>query len=227
MTRSKQRGNCLSLILIFLGAASGVRAQANKPIPKDDVQFWNDTSLTVPFNKKVDMVIQGTVRIRANFSQAVDGRWGVGWVFKVNKYVSFNPFYFHREAQPPNGKAESEDRLTLGATLRYPAGKFTLIERNWFERRWRQPQVEAWRYRIRGQIEHPFQIKKARFTGYVSDEVFYDWSQHDWVRNRFAVGANHAFNKHFTLDLYLMRQNDGRTRPGDITILGSQMRFRM
>src|SRR5207244_9000586 len=107
------------------------------------------------------------------------------------------------------------DRLTLGATLRFPAGKFTLIERNWFERRWREPQVDAWRYRIRGQIEHPFMIKKAKFTGYVSDEVFYDWSQHDWVRNRFAAGANHAFNKHFTLDLYLMRQNDGRTRPGD------------
>ena len=70
-------------------------------------------------------------------------------------------------------------------------------------------------------------IRKAKFTGYVSDEVFYDWSLHHWVRNRFAVGANHAFNKHFTLDLYIMRQNDGRTRPGDITILGSQMRFRM
>ena len=227
MKRSKRRENYLPLICMLVVAASGIRAQATKPIPKDDVQFWNDTSLTVPFGKKVDMVFQGTVRIRSDFSQAVDGRWGVGWVFKVNKYLSLNPFYFHREARPPNGKSENEDRLTLGATLRYPVRKFTVVERNWFERRWRQPQVEAWRYRLRSQIEHPFQIRKAKFTGYVSDEVFYDWSLHDWVRNRFAVGANHAFNKHFTLDLYLMRQNDGRTRPGDITILGSQMRFQM
>jgi len=26
----------------------------------------------------------------------------------------------HREVRPPNGKQEHEDRLTLGATLRYP-----------------------------------------------------------------------------------------------------------
>ena len=217
----------LSSTALLVCAVLSVSAQAKPPVPKSDVQFWNDTSLAVPFGKKVDFVIQGTVRIRSNFQSAVDGRWGFGWVFKVNKYLSFNPFYFHREAKPPNGKPEREERLTLGATIRYPVKKFTLVERNWLERRWRAPQVDAWRYRNRIQLEHPFQIRKAKFTGYVADEVFYDWSQHDWVRNRFSVGASHAFNKHFSLDLYLMRQNDGRTRPGDVTVLGSNMRFRM
>jgi len=37
----------------------------------------------------------------------------------------------------------------------------------------------------------------------------------------------HAFNKHFTLYVYGMRQNDGRTRPGDLNIVGTQLRFRM
>jgi len=207
-------------------AAGPICAQAQKPL-KSDTQFWNDTQLTIPMDKKVDFVLTLTTRTRLNVSDLVDERWGVGWVIKANKYLSFNPFYFHREAHPPHGKPEREDRLTLGATLRFPAGKFTLVERNWFERRWREPQVDAWRYRNRIQLEHPFMINRAKFTGYVADEVFYDWSQHDWVRNRFAIGANHAFNKHFTLDLYIMRQNDGRTRPGDITILGSQMRFKI
>ena len=36
----------------------------------------------------------------------------------------------------------------------------------------------------------------------------------DWVRNRFSVGGSHAFNKHLTLEMYVMRQNDGRSRPG-------------
>jgi len=39
---------------------------------------------------------------------------GAWLVFKVNKYFSFNPFYFI-EAKPPNGKPEREERLTLGA----------------------------------------------------------------------------------------------------------------
>jgi Protein of unknown function (DUF2490) len=217
--------SCVSIVLLC--GAIAVRAQTTNPVPKSDVQFWNDTQLAVPLSKKVDFVIQGTLRIRSNFSQAVDGRWGAGWVFRPNKYLSFNPFYFHREARPPHGRPEVEERLTLGATVRLPLGKFTLSERNSFERRWREPQVDAWRYRNALLLEHPFKVGKNKFTFAVGDEVFYDWSLHVWARNRFAAGVSHVFNKHFTLYVYGMRQNDSHTRPGDITILGSQMRFRL
>ena len=217
----------LSLTAVFLCATGQGSAQSQTRVPKADTQSWNDVQLTVPLSKQFDLLIQGTVRIGDNLTTAVDERWGFGFNYKVHKYLTLNELYFHREAKPPHGRQEYEDRLSFGATLRVPIKKFTLINRNWFERRWRQPQVDAWRYRNRIQIEHPFKIQKAKFTWFVSDEVFYDWSLPDWVRNRFAVGAGHAFNKHCTLDLYLMRQNDGRSRPGDITVLGSNMRFRM
>ena len=217
----------LLLSTILLCATSQSTAPAQTKVPKADTQSWTDVQLAIPLSKTVDFTVQGTLRIGGNLTTPVDGRWGFGTVFKLNKYLSVNSFYFHREARPPNGKPEREERLTLGAIVRFPVKKFTLIERNWVERRWRAPQVDAWRYRNRIQIEHPFQISRAKFTGYVSDEVFYDWSQHDWVRNRFSFGANHAFNKHFTLDLYLMRQNDGRTRPGDINVIGTGLRFRL
>jgi hypothetical protein len=213
----------LSAILLCAGG----RVWAQTPVPKSDTQSWNDVQLTIPLSKKVDFLIQGTLRIGGNFSQAVDERGGFGFNYKMNKYLTLNELYFHREARPPHGRPEVEERLTLGATVRKPIGKFALIDRNWFERRWREPQVDAWRYRNRVQIEHPFKIRKAKFTGFVSDEVFYDWSLHDWVRNRFAVGASHVFNKHFTGDLFLMRQNDGRTRPGDVNVIGTVMRFRL
>lgn len=221
--------NSLVLIsaLVIVCASRADVAQPTSKIPKDDTQEWNDIQLAAPLSKKVDFVLQGTVRLGDDVTRPVDERLGVGFVFKVNKHLSLNPFFFHRDARRPNGTPESEDRVTLGATWRFPIRKFSFVERNWIERRWRRPQVDAWRYRIRLQLEHPFKINKAKFTGYVSDEVFYDWSQHDWVRNRLSVGASHAFNEHFTGDLYFMRQNDGRSRPGDITILGSQLKFKM
>ena len=205
--------------------ATQVQAQIRR-VPESDNQNWNDVFFTIPMSKPVDLVLQGTLRIGDNVTQPVDERWGLGWVFKVNKYLSFVPFYFHREARPPNGRLEHEDRITLGATVQKPIGKFTLSDRNWFERRWRQPQVDAWRYRNRVRLEHPFKINKTKFNWFVSDEIFYDWSFHDWVRNRAAIGVTHTFNKHFTGELYFMRQNDGRTRPGDINIIGTIMRFR-
>lgn len=217
----------LPLIAILPYPTGQSPAQSQTRVPKADTQSWNDVQLAIPLSKKVDFLIQGSVRIGGNLTKVVDERWGFGFNYKAWKYVTLSELYFHREAKPPNGRQEHEDRLSLGATARFPLGKFTLSDRNLFERRWREPQVDAWRYRNAVLLEHPFKIGKTKFTLAISDEIFYDWSQHDWVRNRFAVGASHAFNKHFTLYVYGMRQNDGRTRPGDLNIIGTAMRFRM
>ncbi len=221
---------CVRLFVLLLTAvllSTAVEAHAQTRVPKADTESRNDVQLTIPVSRKVDFLIQGTVRIGGNLTTPVDERWGFGFNYKIQKYITLNELYFHREAKPPNGRQEQEERLSLGATLNIPIGRFTLVNRNWFERRWREPQVDAWRMRNRVRLEHPFKIQKHEFTFFVSDEVFYDWSLRDWVRNRFAVGANHAFNKHFIGELYFMRQNDGRTRPGDINIIGTAMRFRL
>lgn len=167
------------------------------------------------------------MRVGGNLSIPVDERWGAGFNYKLSKYVTLNELYFHREGQTPHGRSEREERLSFGATLNIPFGKFMIVNRNWFERRWREPQTDAWRYRNRVQLEHQFAIGKTKFTWFIADEVFYDWSLHDWVRNRATIGASHTFNKHFAGELYYLRQNDGRSRPGDINIIGSRLRFRL
>jgi Protein of unknown function (DUF2490). len=215
------------LLLTAILLLSSGQAVGQTPVPRADTQSWNDVQLTIPISKKVDFLIQGTLRMGGNLSKAVDERWGFGFNYKLSKYVTLSELYLHREARPPNGRHEVEERLTVGATLRKPIGKLTLSDRNLVERRWRQPQVDSWRYRNRIQLERPFKIQKAKFTWFVADEIFYDWSLHDWVRNRFSVGASHVFNKHFTGDLYYLRQNDGRSRPGDINVIGTVLRFRL
>ena len=213
--------------LLFVITSETLPAQVAPRIPKSDNQSWNDLLIAIPLSKEVDYTLQLTGRYGDNFSQIVDLRYGFGWVYRPNKYLSVNPFYFHREARPPNGRHEKEERLTLGATGRFPIGKFTVADRNWFEHRWRRPQRDAWRYRNRLMLEHPFQIEKKKFTWFVWDEVFYDWSLHRWPRNRAAVGITRPFNKHLTLELYYMRQNDGFTRPGDLNVIWSAWRVRI
>jgi len=215
------------LAAVLLLTISAISSGQSKAPPKSDTQSWNDVQVTVPINKKFEFVLLGTLRIGGNLTKPVDERWGIRFNYALQKYVTLQTSYFHREAKPPNGKHEQEERLTVGANFRIPLGKFTLNTRNWFERRWRDPQINAWRYRNRIQLEHPFKISKTKFNWFVSDEFFYDWSFHDWVRNRFAAGVSHTFNKHLTLEVYGMRQNDGRTKPGDVNVIGTTWRIKL
>ena len=219
----------MKIAVLLLGAIllCAPPALAQSRVPKSDTQSWNDVQVTIPLNKKAEAVLIGTLRLGDNLTRPVDERWGIRFNYALDKYVTLQTLYFHREARPPNGRHEREERGTVGANLRVPLGKFTFNSRNWFERRWREPQIDAWRYRNRLQIEHPFKIGKQKFVWLVNDEFFYDWSLNDWVRNRFAVGINHTFNKHFTLDTYVMRQNDGRARPGDLNVIGTTWRIKL
>ncbi|HYW74258.1 MAG TPA: DUF2490 domain-containing protein [Pyrinomonadaceae bacterium] len=211
---------------VILVCVTQVRAQASR-VPETDNQSWNDIQLTIPLDKRTEFVIQGTLRLVDNMTDPGDERWGFRFNRTIEKHVTLQGLYFHREAKPPRGKAEYEDRLTFGANLRFPIQKFIFTSRNWFERRWRQPQVDAWRYRNRLQLEHPFKIGKTRFMWQISDEPFYDWSLHVWPRNRMSAGISHTFNKHLTLDLNYTRQNDSHTRPGDLNIIWSVWRVRL
>src|SRR6185295_14852431 len=87
-------------------------------VPQDDNQSWNDIQVTIPLNKKTEFVLLGTVRIGDNFTSFVDERVGVRLNYAVHKYVTLQTLYFHRDAKPPNGLHEREDRVTFGANFR-------------------------------------------------------------------------------------------------------------
>src|SRR4051812_47680659 len=114
------RRQLFSAAIVLFSFAPAIFAQAQRPL-KSDTQFWNDVIFTVPLNKRVDFGFTITTRINSSLTDVVDERWGVGWAIKVNKYLTFTPSYLHRQARPPHLLREREERLTLGATLRFPA----------------------------------------------------------------------------------------------------------
>ena len=222
MTRVKTLPICIFLLLM---SSCVVRGQVTPS--QTDTQNWNDVFLTVPLAGPVDFIMQGTIRNGRNISRPVDERLGIGFSFKLGKYLTVIPNYLYIGMQPFEGRRVFENRLSVASTVRFPVGRFTVSDRNTFERRLRDPGIDATRYRNRLQIEHPIGRKERRLSLFVSDEVFYDWSFDAWVRNRAAIGVSKVVNKHFTLDVYYMRQNDSRSVPGDLHIIGSTWRFKL
>jgi hypothetical protein len=210
------------LLALFVNVVSG------QVVPsRSDTQNWNDVSLTVPVAGPFEFVLQGTLRNGRNLKRPVDERIGVGFNVKLGKYLTVFPNYMHIDMQPVEGRRVYEERLSIATTVKFSLGRFVLSERNTFERRLRTLAVDATRYRNRVMVEHPIGPKRLKLSGYLSDEVFYDWSANAWVRNRFAVGASKVVNKHLTLDLYYMRQNDSHSTPGDLHIIGTNWRFKL
>lgn len=214
-------------LMLFLAArlhtASG---QAPPPTPEKDTQMWHDVQAAVAVSKEVDFNLYGGGRFGRDVTHLVDRRAGAGFTFKIGKYLTLAPWYLNIATRPSQGRKGNENRLHLAATVRFPAGRFIISDRNLFERRLRFP-LNSTRYRNRFQVEHEVKPGGVQLNLFASDEVFYDWSVDDLVRNRFSAGVSRRFNRYLTTDLYYMRQNDGRSRPGDLHVIGVTYRLRL
>lgn len=212
---------CFVLCLMLVGHASA------QLIDRTDNQQWTDVQLAVPVTKTIDLNFLGTLRLGRDISHPVDERVGVGFTLRFGKYVTVAPNFLAIAMRPVENRRIWENRLVLPVTLRFNVGEFRLSDRNQFERRYRNSGLKATRYRNRFQVEHAVGGDNLKLSVFASDEVFYDWFVDRWVRNRFAVGVTKVFNKHFTQDLYYLRQNDGVSIPGDLNVIGTTLRFKL
>ncbi len=212
--------------VLLIGLCPDSRAQ-QIVLPHADNQSWSDVQLAVPLNKKTELVFLGVLRIGRDFSHPVNERVGVGVSRKIGKYLTVFPFYQHIASQPTSITHSTEERITLETTGKFPLGRFVLSDRNRLEFHFRTPRLHFNEYRNRLQIAHPIKIDHFEVEGFVADEIFYDSVLERWFRNRFSIGVGKKINRHFTLELYYLRQNDGFARPGDINALGSAFKFRL
>ena len=196
-------------------------------IDRTDTQFWSDVQVAVPMTKDIDFNVLGTLRVGRDISRPVDERLGMGFTFRFGQHVQIAPNYLYIGTQPVRNRKGWESRLSLPVTLRFNVDKFRISDRNLFERRFRRPGINSTRYRNRLQVDHAVGPDKLNLSLFVADEVFYDWSLNRWPRNRFAVGGTRVFNKHFTQDIYYLRQNDGVSIPGDLHVIGTTLRVKL
>ena len=217
--------SALFLLIAGFGCATAL-GQTTRPARKD-AQVWTEVQLSVPLAQKIDFVLIGVTRFGRNVSRPVNERIGGGVSFKLGKYVTFLPFYLHVASQPTKSSHSTEERITLEATIKFPVGRFTIGDRNRLEFHLHDPRPNFTQYRNRVQVEHPVKLGKAKFAGFVADEVFYDSIARAWIRNRLYLGMSRQVNQHFTLDLYYVRQNDSHSHPGDIHAVGTTFRFHL
>ena len=190
-----------------------------------DKQIWPDLSISYKLNAKVSVGFFGTVRLGRNDSVPVAEHIGGGVSFKLHKYLTLAQWYRFIAAQPVPGKHTAENRWFFDVTPRLPLpGGFVFSDRNRYEVRFISG-VKTWRYRNRFQLEKALKFHDHQITPYIADELYYDSKYQAWTRSQFFVGMKLPVTKHFTLDSYYLKQNDGRVHPGYLQILGTSFRL--
>jgi hypothetical protein len=199
-------------------------AQSTRP-DQDDTQLWNDVQLIWPVSKRFDAIVNGTLRIGDGISRPVDERIGFAMSAKARRHLTITPGYLHINMQPTPGHSGVENRITLPFLFQVRFGKTALSERSQFEFRFRDPLGTQTRYR--NWLIIGYALRNPKITVFISDEIFYDWSVGAWVRNRAAVGFNRQLGKRMSADFYYLRQNDGRSVPGDLNVIGVAFRYQL
>jgi len=214
------------LLFFVLSSFSVLFADAQTVADEDDNQSWNDVQLTVPMTKEFDFYLAGTFRFGKDVTRLNDRRIAVGFVYKLNKSVSFQPFYWNIEARNANGRFRTEHRLNLRVVYRFPFKKFGLSHRSWFEYRLRRP-LNSFRYRpsLTFEKDIPKIIPKSKL--FITEEIFYDSLLKKFSRNRLSVGITRTLTKNLSLDVFYLRQNDGFSRPGDLNVIGTSFKIKL
>lgn len=186
-----------------------------------DDQSWNDLQITIPVAKKVDLLVLGTVRFGRNFTNFIEGRAGGGVSIKLSKSISISPIYQHIETRAANGTFHTEHRYSMRGSYKFRFKRFGLSHKSTYEYRVK-PSGHSWRYRpsltFKKALPESF-LSKANF--FVTEEPFYVSTTRRFSRNRLSLGVSKTLSKHVTLDLYYLRQDDNKSVPGDLNVLGT------
>lgn len=202
-----------------------VKTQNPPLVEQDDIQSWNDVQLTVPMTKQFDFWTSVTMRFGKNITRLNDGRYAIGFIYKPDKSWTVQPFYWYINARNSRGQFRNENRLNLRIGYRFPIKSLGLSHRSTFEYRIRNT-GNSWRYRPSLTFEKDLP-KKFNGKFYLTEEVFYDSALDKFSRNRFTVGVTKNISKKLSVDLYFMRQNDGNSRPGDLSVVGTSWKIKL
>jgi len=216
----------LGLVMMLLCFWSPAVVGQSPTDMRGDTQSWNKVQFTVPLGDRIDLTFRGDLRLGRNLGDFVDERVGASLRFKLSTYIELSSGYEYVVRQPERGRTTYENRISFAGTVKVPVGRFSIENRNQFERRVRNSASDTTRYRNRLLLSRQVKFGDTQIKLFVSDEVFYDFAEQAWTKNRFSVGGEKKFSDQFALEIYYTRQNDGFSRPGDLNVIGTTFKLR-
>lgn len=211
----------IGVLILFAGFA---QAQTG-----DDTQFWNETTVEFPINKKVSGIVIGNLRVTDDISDLSDKRIGFAVKFKTKKNITIQPNYIFR-VQTAGGRANRyEHRARLDITPAWEFKNFAIENRSRFEYIFKtNGRDDDTFYRNRTKLKVPItKNDKTIITPFISNETYFDLQNPNVYRNDSVFGISRKFSKNATAEFFYQYRKNFQSGEDHINIVGVNLKFKI
>lgn len=190
-----------------------------------DFQIWHTENQEFKVNKESKITLEEEFRWGDDASEFYYHHYDAGFVYSLNKHLDLGVNY-RQVYEKKKGKFKEENRPHLNATLKYDIYGFKLDDRNRIEYRHFDYQADSWRYRNKFTVRFPWKFTRLEIQPYLADEIFLDFQNKAFSRNRFYSGFGMSFTKNIKGEIYYLLQS---SRSGnnwvDANVLGTKLKI--
>jgi hypothetical protein len=205
------------LVTVTLAA----RAWGGTGVP--DSQLWSELDLIAPTSANTFITGIGQARFSESVPNPTYSALGLEFNYK-NRDLTLTGGYRHQVTGHKTDEPKVTQLALLMGTYAPRFGRSTVALRLRIENTI-TASGNPWRVRMRAEYRYALADFGPVTYAYTSDEVFYQFQQSEWYRNRFQAGVNLKFGRRWNVLGYFQRQDDRLNHPGAINALGFTMKY--
>ena len=215
--------SCRRVIVCALAAGIvPLEARAGTGVPDD--QLWTEVDVTGPLTTNTTITGIGRARWSESLPNPTLTSAGLDLSYKADGWT-LAAGYRHEltPVRPPETIDGKSVKITQVALLMGTYAK--RFGRNTLAFRLRLDDTvnaSSNPYRARLRVEYRWALEGLRWMSYLytNDEVFYEFQDQKFFRNRFQAGTNLLLTNRTALRVYYLRQDSNNSTPGAINALG-------
>ena len=215
---------CRSFLLPIATAALLAPPCARAGTGAPDTQLWTELDVTGPLTTNTTITGIARLRLSEELANPALASPGVDLNYKTGEWTLSLGYRYdavaQREPETIDGKSvKISQSVVLMGKRAWRFGRNTVAVRLRLDD---TLNASSNPYRARIRLEYRRAIEGLRWVSYLftSDEVFYEFQDQEWFRNRFRAGANLVLSERTELEVFFQRQDSNNSTPGAINALG-------
>jgi len=213
---------CLRTSMAVAALAVPLAARAGTGAP--DTQLWTELDVTGPLATNTTITGIAKVRVSESLPNPTVTSLEADLNHKVGDWWLSIGYRHEVTPQRPEETVDGRD-VKITQTVKLFGSRAWRFVRNTLALRLRLDDTlnaSSNPYRARVRLEYRWATEGLSWMSYLfaNDEIFYEFQDQEWYRNRFRAGANLVLSERTDLQVFYQRQDSNNSTPGAINALG-------